>query len=289
MTDFSELPPTVGFLTDRQILQALEAGYLLEKGTWDENQLRHASYTLRLGARVELARATSAASSQVRELVIVALGPSTPRLELRPGDTALLYSLEQLRIPDSVLGFTVARGLLFAEALCPENTYVDPGFTGAIYTTVTNVSNRIVQLEYEMPLARLFFYRLCESVEKGYKTGSGLGIAQQLSSVRAVPVGSLEECRAATDAQLLESIQHIPIGGIHAAESLKRLERKHIVGQRRIITFAFVWPALLVFANKNAWINENLGPFLANVSASVIAALIMIFAPRLLAWIRGDH
>jgi deoxycytidine triphosphate deaminase len=158
-----------------------------------------------MGSRVELARAADSIGSTSREMRLITLTKAQPHIDLQPGDTALLYSLEILRFAPLVLGFTVARGLLFAEALCPENTYVDPGFSGPIYTTVTNVSNRVIQVSYGMSVARLFFFRLGEEVGDSYKAGSALGITQQLTSVRAVRFGSQEELRSAKDGQLREA------------------------------------------------------------------------------------
>ena len=57
---FDEIVPDTGFLVDSQIREALTQGYLIEPGTWDESQIRHASYQLRLGERVEIARARNA-------------------------------------------------------------------------------------------------------------------------------------------------------------------------------------------------------------------------------------
>lgn len=284
MVAFEAVVKQLGFLTDRQILAGLGEGYLLEKGSWDGSNLRHASYMLRLGNEIRICRAAGNAPSATKEFVVVHLTQATPRIEIHPGDTALLYSMEKLRFPDSVLGFTVARGLLFAEGLCPENTYVDPGFTGSIYTTITNVSSRVVELEYGMPVTRLFFFRLTESVQDGYRSGSALGIAQQLKSVRATAISS-DECRSATDTQLLDSVKLIPIAGQQAAESLSRMAERQKRAERRLVALAISWPALLVFANSNAWVLENIGPFFGNVSASIVAALLMLGAPRLTSWL----
>jgi deoxycytidine triphosphate deaminase len=157
---FDQVVDSFGFLPDRRIRSALDAGYLLERGTWDPTAIRHASYMLRLGERVYVRPPGSA------EFAVASIDEARPTLRLEPGATALLYSLERLRLPDSVLGFTVARGLLFVHALVPENTYIDPGFHGEIYTVVTNASGRAVELTYRMPIARLFFYKLSEPVEE---------------------------------------------------------------------------------------------------------------------------
>src|SRR4051812_12761861 len=88
---FEDVVPTTGFLTDRRILAALKADYLIEPGTWNEAQLRHASYTVRLGQRVEVER--HPAGSGKREQQSLMLTSGGPPLELRPGEKALLFSL----------------------------------------------------------------------------------------------------------------------------------------------------------------------------------------------------
>src|SRR5258707_15184342 len=114
MPTFEQLLPTTGFLTDRQIMAALDAGFLLDTGSWERSCIRHASYTLCLGDRVEIARSTSNAASESKELSVVRLREGI-RIDIKPGDTALLYSIEQVRLPSTVLGFPVARSLLFAK------------------------------------------------------------------------------------------------------------------------------------------------------------------------------
>jgi deoxycytidine triphosphate deaminase len=289
MPSFDEIVEEVGYLTDRQIQLALNEGHLLEEGSWDESCVRHASYTLRLGDRVEIARANASATSDTKEFTVVRLTATEPRIEIRPGDTALLYSLERLQFPRNVLGFTVARGLLFAEALSPENTYVDPGFTGTLYTTITNVSTRVVHLDYRMTIARLFFFKLSEAVEDGYRTGSALGISQQLQSVRATTIGSPDEVRHATDKQLLDCVRLIPLGGVHAAEALQRIRLRQSVAQRRLWIAAISWPVLLVLANGNPWLRDNVGPFAGSVLAGLVTTVLTFLAPKVIAWLRPEQ
>ena len=277
MPTFDELVPISGFLTDRQILIALQSEYLIDRGTWDQSMLRHASYTLRLGDRVEVVRASQSTSEETKRFTVIRLGVDSDVLELYPADTALLYSREYLRLPTTVLAFTVARGLLFAESLTPENTYVDPGFAGPLYTTVTNVSNRLVRLEYEMPIARLFFYRLSEPVATPYRSGAGAGIQQQLESVRATPIGTREECQKATDTELLTSVRRMPFPGFQLSELFERATRKLVM----LFVLALVWPILFFVANTNEWLQKSVGSFVSNVLGGVVAAIIMIYGPRL--------
>jgi deoxycytidine triphosphate deaminase len=286
MTSLAELIPQPGYLTDRQIHACLQAEYLFEQGTWSKDQVRHASYTLRLGSRVDLARASDSIGETQKEIRLITLTRAQPHLDLRPGDTALLYSLEILRFPPFMLGFTVARGLLFVEALCPENTYVDPGFSGCIYTTVTNISNRVVQLSYEMSVARLYFFRLAEDVETPYRAGSALGITQQLTSMRAVPLGSERELQSAKDDELRESVRLVPIGGVHAAALFERMHSRALVAHQRIMVFALLWPAILLLVHNNEWVRSRGAELLADSAASVVTAALAWAAPYIIRWFR---
>jgi deoxycytidine triphosphate deaminase len=277
MPSFDELIPSHGFLNDRQIRVALAAQYLIEPGTADDAQVRHASYTLRLGDRVELNKAQDSSHSKHKNFQVLRLGTTSPTCDLEPGDTALLYSMENLRIPSNVLCFTVARGLLFVESLSPENTYVDPGFAGTIYTTVTNVSSRVIRLTYGMSIARLFFYRLHEPAEHPYRSGAGMQISQQLETVPISDLGSDDQCSKASRAKLISTVKKIPMGGTHISELFER-ETKFLV---RLFAWSTVWPILLVLVNTNDWLKNHLGSFLSNVLAGVVSGVLLIIAPWL--------
>ena len=49
-----------GGLSDGQIRHRLKAGQLMDRNTWAEDGIRHASYTLRVGSRVEIEQASDA-------------------------------------------------------------------------------------------------------------------------------------------------------------------------------------------------------------------------------------
>lgn len=270
---FEDLVPTSGFLTDRQIKRALEEGYLIQANTWEQSLVRHASYMLRLGDRVDVAQAAQSTRQEKKTFELRRIGKSES-VELLPGDTALLYSMEHLALPSTVLGLTVARGLLFAESLCPENTYVDPGFSGPLYTAITNVSSRVVRLDYGMPLARLFFCRLAEAVENPYRTGATMGISQQLQTIRATTLSTPEECRKASGSRLLGEIGRLHLYGPHLEQALTR----HSTQVVRLYLFATLWPVALLIANS-ASVKDQLGAFVANVLAGVLAGLILLAAP----------
>jgi deoxycytidine triphosphate deaminase len=263
---FNELNIPLGFMTDHQIKLALENGFLIQNGSWEAGFVRHASYTLRIGDRIEIAHATAANIEEERYFKRIDLSP-TSSVELRPGDTAKLYSIEVLNLPQSVLAFTVARGLMFFESLVPENTYVDPGFTGNLYTTVTNLSNRNIHLDYGDPITRLFFYKLAEDVEESYIKGSAKGLKQRLKSSRATALGTEDECRKAGRADIIKELRQIPLGGTQMAA----LAQKEFNLTLALFLFALLWPPLFFLGNTNAWLLHTFGRAISNVG-SVVAS-----------------
>jgi deoxycytidine triphosphate deaminase len=275
---FEDVVPTLGYLTDRSILAALQSGFLIEEGTWEAGQLRHASYTIRLGQRVELER--HPAGSGEREQRSIALTRGGPPLELRPGEKALLYSLENLRLPTCILGFTVARGLLVYESLVPENTYVDPGFTGQIYTTVTNLSGRVLKLPYGIPIARLFFYRLGENVGRPYQTGSAIGIDQHLESSSGIAFPTPATAIVATASALLDDLVATERGGARTAELLKR----NATLARAALLAAVSWPIVLQLALSWTWLRDNTNVIVTGVIGSLVAAGLVALGTRV--WAR---
>lgn len=277
MRNFEQLVKDVGFLSDTQIKRCIENGFLLEAGSWNESQIRHASYTVRLGDKVEISRLSDWNGEGARPFTVHRLSAGNS-VQLQPGDIAMLYSQENLRFPNSILGFTVARGLLFAEGLCPENTYIDPGFTGSIYTTVTNVSNRILLLPHGLPLARLFFYHLAVPVSTPYRSGSSLGINQQLQSVGSVPIISLDGCKKSTNKELLQSISHVPLYGSQICESLTRLFKMQSKLKWEIYALAFM--VLIMIIGKIPWFANHLSELSLGVTSSLIASLIWWLGPK---------
>jgi deoxycytidine triphosphate deaminase len=276
MPSFDEVVMSVGFLNDKQIIAALAEEYLIERGTADLTQVRHASYTLRLGERAELCGALGASHQKKRSFEVRNLDANQP-LELQPGDTALLYSMENLRLPPNVMGFTVARGLLFAEALTPENTYVDPGFSGTLYTTVTNVSGRVIRLNYQMPIVRLFFYKMSEPAARPYRSGPALKIAQQLETIPVSELGSDGLFAKAKKTELIDAIKRLPLAGAPISELFDRTDLNLL----RLYLWSFLWPILLLLANTNSWLRDHLGSFVGNVVASIVAAILVYLGPTI--------
>ena len=275
MNGFDRLPIPQGFLTDAQIRLALENEDLIVPGSWDANCIRHASYTLRLGTKVEIASASRANAEEGRDFAVRDLHTGD-HFDLMPGDTAKLYSTEMLRLPDCVLGFTVARGLMFFESLIPENTSADPGFNGSLYTTVTNLSHRVVRLHQNDPIARLFLYKLSEPVRQAYQQGAARGLRQRLESFRATKFGTQLECSAATSNDLIEDLSRLPAGGSQLAELSRRQRRVSVA----LLGFSSCWPLLLLLANFNAWVRDKANFAVRNIVAVGFTVLISYGLPN---------
>lgn len=274
MPDFEELGIPVGFLTDKQINLALENKTLILPNTWAAESIRHASYTLRLGSRVEIASAQKANSEDRRDFVTQDLAEGGS-IDIFPGDTVKLYSIERLHLPDTVMAFTVARGLLFIEALVPENTYADPGFQGELFTTGTNLSHRVVRLHYRDPITRLFLFHLAEPVQESWQPGISKGNKQRLESFREAKLGTVAECRSAKSKELGDAVSRIPTGGPQLAELARREHMRWI----SLAGFAFVWPVLLMLANQNDWVKRSVNTVFAKVAALVLSAVISLLVP----------
>ena len=271
----------IGFLVDSQIRERLDAGDLLEQGTWQPELIRHASYTLRLGNSAQLCRAVDASLAPVKEFTIVHVNQETP-LVLQPGDTARLYSLEHLRIPENVMAFTVARGLLFVEALCPENTYVDPGFKGTLYTTVTNLSNRTISLPYKMQITRLFFFHLNTSVTSPYVSGSALNIDQQLESVPCVPVNTGHVYSQVSDDQLIESVSKQPLIGPHLKELFRRLNDRRLSDRFQLYLVAILWPIVTIIISRIKSIPADFWPQVGANALGGLAVAVVLYLTEFL-------
>ena len=160
---------------------------------------------------------------------------------------------------------------MFVESLVPENTYADPGFGESLYVTVTNISNRIIELRYGDPIARIFFYRLAEGVEEPFRRGVARGINQRLESRPVTEFGTLDECEKGNTSELLKTIRHIPLGGNQISTLITRQNRYLAL----VAVAAVSWPVLLLLANRSAWLQSKFGDILVNLIASAIFIVLI--------------
>jgi deoxycytidine triphosphate deaminase len=270
----ADLPPHIGnsgsFLTDRCLDQDT-LRLIFQEGSFNINSVRHASYQLRLGNTVKVnVKNTSEQSDQVLETfqeVRWSQANGQSYIDIKPRQRALLYTEEKFNFPDNVIGFVICRGLLFSRGMTPGNTYVDPGFKGELYITIVNRNENSIRLCKGMPIARLFVFKLEESVNDTYVAGEHIGIEQQLAEIPVREYWPKHELKNVKDKKILESI----MDGCSIGDLLNQIisrQRQYFITNRRWLTFLtgifiiiiawpIIWP-LLAKIKLPDWFSEEL-------------------------------
>jgi len=246
------LPENIGspgsFLTDEDIRGALPI--VFREGSYDVECVRHASYQLRLDEVKVCSRPT--AEDQHGEYfedfqqLKWKEGQNEEFVDIGRRQVALLYTREFFTFPHNTLGFTVARGLLFSLALTPENTYVDPGFSGKLYVTIVNNNENSVRLCRGMPISRLFIFKLAKRVETPYVAGSDMGIEQQLKQVPVRAFWSEERLRKVHDRHILDAVRNGCSIGDLLTQIIRRRMRKDAIHTAWLVFMSVVLVLLIV-------------------------------------------
>jgi deoxycytidine triphosphate deaminase len=153
--------PVVGLLSDRDIKDAVRRGYLFEQSGFSESNAKYASYEIRVGHQYEILKFEG--DDVVHVPKELADGGS---IDIPPGSTFLIVAEEIFRLPTNIFAKVTTVGQVFASGLAAENTFADPGYTGPLYITLTNVSSRILSLKQGDPLARVEFHKFQHIPEK---------------------------------------------------------------------------------------------------------------------------
>lgn len=259
--------PYLGLLNDRHICELLDKGLLFRGSTWSRDHVRHASYTLRLGNEIRH-RASDGT-------IVLTHLEANGKFDVVPGQTVMLFSAEEFQLPADIAAFTVARGIFHVEGFTAENTYVDPGFGGAVYTTITNMSTRTITIARDMPIARVFFHRLCCPVENPYVRGDQIGIAQQLDAIPVSAPPTSDDARALSIAELLRAAAPDSITQTYVREIVRRL--KGVIMLFALTSLA--WPVALLIVNTD-WATERLPGLASNIIAGFITAGILYFGGK---------
>jgi deoxycytidine triphosphate deaminase len=270
-----------GFMADFEILEAINRGEIFERGTWSASQIHQASYGLRFDdAMVSTAEIESLQGQ--REYKVVDTGKGAA-LELSPGDSALLYSIEAFRLPANIVGFTLPRGLLVAQSLAPGASYVDPGFSGRFCVPVTNTSNRIVRLSRGLEIARTLFFRLNSPVRTPWSAADATSLKTALEAAPGKVVRSAEELKQMSASELLLALQAtLPAGG-EFSEIATRVRRFCAL----VLSTAIVWPVALIVMNSHV-VQSGLGSLVSTGSTgfvgNVIAGMVTTVIVSAIAW-----
>ena len=156
----AEIAPAAGLLRDVEIEKALSKGYLLIPRTAKRENIRYASYQLRIGRNIFfLSRDKDEHGEEKTYWKEFAYGAGQ-WFQILPGATAKVFAEEEVNIPKNVMAHSTPVGNLYELGLTPEVTYADPGFRGPFWVIVCNYSSRIVELKVGDRLARLEFTKL---------------------------------------------------------------------------------------------------------------------------------
>lgn len=290
----ADLPAHIGksgsFLTDRSLDQDT-LGRIFQEGSFDINSVRHASYQLRLGNNVKVnIKNTSEQSGQVLEnfqKVKWSVENGQSYIDIRPRQRALIYTEENFDFPDNVIGFVICRGLLFSLGMTPENTYVDPGFKGELYITIVNTNENNIRLCKGMHIARLFIFKLEESVNSTYVAGKHLGIEQQLAEIPVREYWPKHKLKSIKDKKILDSIM---MDGCSIGDLLNQIisrQGQHFITNRYWLTFLtgiliiiiawpIIWPLLARIQLPDWFGNELIKAALIVLFGAILAAIIGI-------------
>ena len=229
------------FLTDEVLKDALP--YIFREGSFENEAVRHASYQLRLDEVKVCSRLSDKTQVQKFEefqQLRWQLDDTKEYVDITPRQIALLYTKEFFNLPDNVVGFVISRGLLFTLGLTPETTYVDPGFSGSLYITIVNNNENIVRLYREMPIGRLFVFKLPNKVKATYVSGADMGIEQQLKQIPVRAFWGPEELKKVCDKEIFDSIQKGCSIGDLLTQIISRRKRGHTIHRTWLIVLSTI-------------------------------------------------
>lgn len=87
---------------------------------------------------------------------------------IKPQQSIVVVTMENLSLPNNILGRILTKGKLFSIGLQPVNTYADPGFSGPLGIVLYNSSTNFIKIPIGKEIAKLEFSKLHANVEHPY-------------------------------------------------------------------------------------------------------------------------
>lgn len=160
---------------------------------FDEKRIANVAYELCLGDEVYL----TDSSSGKKEI----LDAKNSQVVLKPGQFALLLTMETIKIPDNILAFISIKFSLKIKGLVNiSGFHVDPGFEGKIIFSVYNAGPTVIRLDKGKPYFLIWFSHLT-SISDPYE-----GRHQKQTEITAEHINSLSG-ELASPNMLLERIK----------------------------------------------------------------------------------
>jgi len=148
-------------LSDKEIEKLLDNEIIVGG---DSRQVRSNSYDFRLGKEVRFFSTNERKGGEIGDI-----------LEINPGDSVLVHSLETVDFSDLIISklyeghqicaFLTPTTTLVREALQLPTTKIDPGYNGDLNWTIRNSSTNIIQMELGEAIFKATFFLLIEKEE----------------------------------------------------------------------------------------------------------------------------
>ena len=170
-------------LSDRTIREELERGQIVVEPL-DDSAIQPASVDLRLGRKLRVFQRHRLQVIDVKQEMahlteVVEIDEVNPFV-LHPGEFALGVTLEDIRLPDDIVGRLDGKSSLGRLGLVVHSTagFVDPGWQGHLTLELSNLATLPINLYYGMKVSQISFLRLTTPAEHPYGS-AGLGSKYQ--------------------------------------------------------------------------------------------------------------
>lgn len=142
-------------LVGDDIAKAAANEQLLEP--FDASLVRGASYDIRAGRTIVIAYPEPEGGITPIDLQVKGAW------SIPPGHTAILYSLERVRMPANMKGRLSLRARLATKLLLFTGGLIDPGYEGYLFLPIANLSESPIEIRYGEPVVTAEFVRLRQS------------------------------------------------------------------------------------------------------------------------------
>ena len=146
-----------GLLVDSQIEELCNQGFLISSD-FDPRLLKGCTYEFRAG---EFAYTYDYEKKITRQ-------QRGEKHVLNPFETLTIITIEEVNIDKNHFLMLFSKGSLFSLGLTPVFTAADPGFTGRLGITMTNLSIRPIEIEKGVSIVKGCFFQLSKKSSKPY-------------------------------------------------------------------------------------------------------------------------
>jgi dCTP deaminase len=254
----------VGTLNDIQIKEFSNQGLLISKGFKSENVLQ-ACYEL---------RASNIYYDQSNGFERIDIIESNyDYILIKPKQSVIIITIEELKIPHNCLGRILTKGKLFSIGLLPINTYADPGFIGNLGIIFHNNSTDYLKIKKGEPIAKIEFSLFENPVETPYSGQHGYK-----TNIWPIPVEyKLTDIEFSKDTRINSVSREIEkIYGKKYAQVISRLlgvEKKLLLFAVLYFTFSLITISIIIYIGKEDLISYFL-TILIGLISNVIVFLI---------------